>query len=39
MFKDFEFKPHVQEIYFHDESMPDFLKTTSIEEEKGSMRK
>lgn len=34
MFKDFEFKPHVQEVYFQDEAMPDFLKITSIEERK-----
>jgi hypothetical protein len=39
MFKDFEFKPHVQEVFFPDETVPDFLKTTSIELEKRPPRK
>jgi len=34
MFKDSVIKPHVQEVYFVDETLPEILRTTSIEEPK-----
>lgn len=32
MFKDSAIKPHVQEVYFADETLPEILRTTPIEE-------